>query len=159
MIVADTSPLNYLVLINQIDLLPQLYGRFLIPESVYAELSATETPQLVRTWTLNLPEWIEVSTAVRHDDESLRRLHPGERDAISLALEVRANAVLMDERHGRQEAKKRGLTVIGTLGVLTAAHECGLIDLITALDSLRQTSFHVSPKLLASIAVKYLDKQ
>ena len=49
--------------------------------------------------------------------------------------------------------------VIGTLGVLTAAHERGLIDLIAALHSLRQTTFHVSPKLLASIAVKYRDKQ
>ena len=65
----------------------------------------------------------------------------------------------MDERHGRQEAKKRGLRVIGTLGVLTAAHELGMIDLIAALDSLRQTSFHISPKLLASIVLKYLDKQ
>ncbi len=66
MVVADTSPLNYLVLINQIDLLPQLYDRVLIPESVLAELSATETPQLVRTWAANLPEWIEVcSTAMQ----------------------------------------------------------------------------------------------
>ena len=77
MIVADTSPLNYLVLINQIDVLPLLYGRFLIPESVRTELSATETPQLVRNWAANLPEWIEVSTVVRHYDESLSRLHPG----------------------------------------------------------------------------------
>jgi Predicted nucleic acid-binding protein, contains PIN domain len=159
MIVADTSPLNYLVLINQIDLLPRLYGRFLIPESVHTELTAMETPQLVRTWVANLPEWIEVSTAIRHDDQSLSRLHRGERDTISLALEVGAPAVLMDERHGRQEAEKRGLNVIGTLGVLIAAHELDLIDLIAALDSLRQTSFHVSPKLLASIAVKYQDKQ
>jgi predicted nucleic acid-binding protein len=75
------------------------------------------------------------------------------------SLEVRAKAVLIDERHGRQEAKKCGLRVIGTLGVLTAAHELGMIDLIAALDSLRQTSFHISPKLLASIVLKYLDKQ
>ena len=105
MIVADTSPLNYLVLINLIDLLPLLYGRFLIPESVRTELSATET-HLVRNWAANLPEWIEVSTAVRHHDERLSCLHPGERDAISLALEIRAKAVLMHERHGRQEARK-----------------------------------------------------
>lgn len=159
MIIADTSPLNYLILINQIDLLPLIYGRFLIPESVRTELSANETPQLVRTWTANLPEWIEVSTPVRQDDDSLRRLHPGERDAITLALEVRAKAVLMDERHGRQEATKRGLRVIGTLGVLIAASELGMIDLIAALDSLRQTSFHINPKLLASIAMTYRDKQ
>jgi len=151
MIVADTSPLNYLVLIDQINLLPDLYGRVLIPESVLGELSAIETPQLVRNWATNLAEWIEVSPATPIDDESLTRLHAGERDAISLALTVHANAVLMDERRGRQEAENRGLKPIGTLGVLVAAHNRELIDLSAAIDALRQTSFHASPKLLASI--------
>jgi predicted nucleic acid-binding protein len=51
MVVADTSPLNYLILIDHINLLPQLYGRVLIPESVLQELSAIETPQIVRNVT------------------------------------------------------------------------------------------------------------
>ena len=55
MVVSDTSPVNYLVLIDQSNLLPQLYGRVLISESVLAELSAIETPQLVRNWVANLP--------------------------------------------------------------------------------------------------------
>ena len=90
MVVADTSPLNYLVLIHQINLLPDLYGRVLIPESVFEELSATQTPQLVRNWATNLPEWIEISPAPSIDDAGLTRLHLGERDAISLALRVSA---------------------------------------------------------------------
>jgi len=151
MVVADTSPLNYLVLIHQINLLPDLYGRVLIPESVLEELSAIETPQLVRNWATNLPEWIEVSPATPSDDAGLTRLHAGERDAISLALTVHADAVLLDERRGRQEAENRGLKLIGTLGVLVAAHKRGLIDLRATIDALRQTSFHASPKLLASI--------
>src|SRR5690349_13278047 len=104
MVVSDTSPLNYLVLINQINLLPQLYGQVLISESVLEELSAIQTPQLVRNWATDLPEWIEISAAAPIDDAGLIRLHPGERDAISLALTVHAGAVLMDERRGRQEA-------------------------------------------------------
>jgi len=88
MVVADTSPLNYLILIDQINLLPQLYGRVLIPESVLEELSADETPQVVRNWATNLPEWIEVLPATPIIDEGLTRLHAGERDAISLALTV-----------------------------------------------------------------------
>jgi len=80
-----TSPLNYLVLINQIDLLPQLYGRVCVPESVLDELTAEETPQLVRNWATNLPEWIEVLSATPIDDGGLTRLHAGERDAIWLA--------------------------------------------------------------------------
>jgi predicted nucleic acid-binding protein len=83
MIVADTSPLNYLVLIHQINLLPNLYGQVLIPESVLEELSAIETPQLVRNWATNLPEWIEVLPVTPIENESLTRLHPEERDAIS----------------------------------------------------------------------------
>jgi predicted nucleic acid-binding protein len=155
MIVADTSPLNYLVLIHQINLLPNLYGRLLIPESVLEELSAIETPQLVRNWATNLPEWIEVLPATPID-ESLTRLHAGERDAISLALTIHADAVLMDERRGRQEAENRGLKPIGTLGVLVAAHNRRLIDLSVTIDALRQTSFHASPKLLASIVNRSL---
>jgi|ERR1043166_1484934 predicted nucleic acid-binding protein len=154
MVVSNTSPLNYLILINQIDLLRQLYGRVLIPPSVLDELRAPETPEAVRMWTLDLPAWVEVSAAPSAD-AGLSRLHAGEREAISLALAVNAAAVLMDERHGRQEAETRGLKVIGTLGALTAAHEQGLVDLLAAIDSLRQTTFHVSPKLLASIVLKY----
>ena len=155
MVVADTSPLNYLVLIHQINLLPDLYGRVLIPESVLEELSATETPQLVRNWATTLPEWIEVSpTPIEH--AGLNRLHAGERDAISLALTAHADAVLLDERRGRQEAENRGLKPIGTLGVLVAAHKRGLIDLRATIDALRQTSFHASPKLLASIVERSL---
>lgn len=156
MVVSDTSPLNYLVLVDHINLLPQLYGQVLIPESVLMELSATETPQLVRNWAANLPDWIEVSPVTPIDDTGLTRLHAGERDAISLALTVKADAVLLDERLGRQEAEKRGLKLIGTLGILISAHERGLIDLTATIDALRQTSFHASPKLLAAIIVRSL---
>jgi predicted nucleic acid-binding protein len=154
MVVSNTSPLNYLILINQIDLLRQLFGRVLIPASVLDELRAPETPEAVRTWATGLSEWVEVSAAPPAD-AGLSRLHAGERDAISLALALNGDAVLIDERHGRREAESRGLTVIGTLGVLIAAHERGLVDLVGAIDLLRQTTFHISPKLLASIVVKY----
>jgi predicted nucleic acid-binding protein len=154
MVVSNTSPLNYLILINQIDLLRQLYGRVLIPSSVLDEIRAPETPEAVRTWAAGLPDWVEISAAPAAD-AGLSRLHAGERDAISLALAMNAGAVLIDERHGRQEAEARGLKVIGTLGALAAAHEQGLVDLLAAIDSLRQTTFHVSPKLLASIVLKY----
>ena len=156
MVVADTSPLNYLVLVHQINLLPELYSRVLIPESVLDELSAVETPQLVRDWATNLPEWIEVSPAAPIADAGLTRLHVGERDAIWLALTIHADVVLIDERHGRQEAENRGLKPIGTLGVLVAAHERGLIDLSATINALRQTSFHANSKLLASIVNRSL---
>ena len=64
MVVSDTSPLNYLILIEQINLLPQLYRRVLIPGSVLEELNAPATPNLVRAWMSGLPAWLEVSPHV-----------------------------------------------------------------------------------------------
>jgi uncharacterized protein len=95
-----------------------------------------ETPQLVRSWAANLPEWIEVSPVRPIDDAGLSRLHVGERDAIALALSIHADAVLLDERHGRQVAENRGLKLIGTLAVLVTAHERGLIALVIAKKTL-----------------------
>jgi predicted nucleic acid-binding protein len=88
-------------------------------------------------------------------DTGLSYLHAGERDAIALALRLQANALVIDERRGREAAEKRGLKVIGTVGVIAAAHEGGLLDLTEAFARLRQTTFHVSPKLLAAILRKY----
>ena len=157
MVVSDTSPLNYLVLIGQITLLPTLYGRVVIPQSVYEELNAPETPASVRDWLAALPGWIEVSFEQLEPVMVSGYLHAGERDAISLALRIQADAVLIDERRGREEAQNQGLKVIGTLGVIAAAHESGLLDLAETLDRLRQTTFHVSPKLLSAILRKYQD--
>ena len=151
MVISNTSPLNYLVLIDQIHLLSTLYGRVLVPKSVYEELTAPETPELVRSWIANRPQWLEISSEVPVTDSKLSELHEGERDAIALAQHVRADALIIDERRGRQEAEARGLIVIGTLGVLVSARERGLVNLAEAIDRLRQTSFHASPKLLAMI--------
>ena len=151
MVVSNTSPLNYLVLIDQIDLLSALYGRVLVPKSVHEELRAPETPLPVSSWIANPPRWLEVASVVPVVDSSLSELHEGERDAIALAQHLQADALIIDERRGRQEAESRGLIMIGTLGVIAAAHERGLVDLADAIDRLRQTSFHVSPKLLAMI--------
>ena len=73
---------------------------------------------------------------------------PGERDVILLALQLNADLVIIDEREGVEEARRLGLVVTGTLGVLDRASERGLIDLESAIDHLRQTSFRVDPALL-----------
>ena len=59
-VIADITPLNYLVLIEQSSLLPRLYGRVLIPLAVYEELQQEHTPALVRAWVANRPAWLEV---------------------------------------------------------------------------------------------------
>jgi len=147
-LIADTSPLNYLVQINHFDVVERLYGHIIVPEAVFRELTDLRTPQKVRTLLLDRPEWLHVRLLNGPLDPSLEYLGPGEQEAIQLAQELRASAILIDDKQGRAEASKRKLAVIGTLGVLAAAAEQGLLDLPEAIDRLRQTSFHVSPQIL-----------
>src|SRR5882762_10748768 len=125
LIVADTTPLNYLVLIEAVDLLPRLYGRVLIPPSVLAELADPHAPVQVRTWATQSRDWLRV-VPLR---ASLMHLDDGERDAIALAEEQQAGLLLMDERDGAAAARARNLKVIGALGVLDVAAARGWIDL------------------------------
>ena len=74
--VSDTFPLNYMVLTGQINVLPTLYRRVLIPQSVYKELGALEAPETVREWRADLPGWIEIqSEQPTLDIVSSHRLH------------------------------------------------------------------------------------
>ena len=114
-VVADTSPINYLVLIAQIDLLAGLYTRILIPPAVLAELKHPLAPKPVRDWADNAPRWLEVLSP--KSSLILPKLDLGESEAIALATEVHADVVLIDEQADRQEALRRGLKVVGTLSV------------------------------------------
>ena len=146
-VVADTTPLNYLVLIGQIELLSALYQSVLIPPEVHRELQQLKTPPGVRAWAASLPIWCEVRTSSSTPDATLSELDPGEREAIQLALEVGADMLLMDESEGRREAFRRHLQVAGTVAVLEKAAQRGLIDFRTALERLDQTSFRLSAKI------------
>jgi len=154
-VVADTSPLNYLILIEAIDVLPKLYGRIVIPRAVREELMRERTPAKVRQWIEQPPAWLEVLSPSIQADAGLAKLDQGERDAITLAEELSANheiiQLIVDELLGRRVAERRNLPVIGTIGVLREAAEIGLLDLRQAFDRLQQTSFHVSPTLLTSL--------
>lgn len=139
-VLSDTSPIRYLVLIGESELLPTLYGRVLVPKSVAEELNQPRTPETVRQWISQPPDWLEiVPPSQQFDPHALPHLDVGERDAILLALEIKADLVLMDEREGVEEATRLGLTVTGTLG---------LLDLPDVLSRLRVTNFRVSPTLL-----------
>ena len=72
----------------------------------------------------------------------------GEREAIVLAMQLRADLVLIDERHGRMVAQARGLTVAGTLRVLADGADMGAINLADAFAKLRSTNFRADPRLM-----------
>lgn len=143
LVVADTSPLNYLVWIDLVSILPKLYGQVVIPEEVLAELLATDAPAPVRAWASAPPDWIEVQTpdAAIHDDPRWQSLDEGERAALSLATTHQPSLLLIDERAGSAVARSLGLAITGTLGVLDEAARQRLIALPEAIQRLKQTSF------------------
>jgi predicted nucleic acid-binding protein len=147
-VVADASPLRYLILIDHVHVLPALYGRVLVPPVVSTELQQEGTPLVVRQWFANTPDWLRVQSPTRGLVAAHPQLGHGELEAITLAEELSAEALLMDDRDGRREAEHRGLAVLGTLRVLADAAEHGLADLPVALDRLRQTNFRASEQLL-----------
>lgn len=93
-----------------------------------------------------LPTWIAVQTP--HSLDLSLNVDAGEREAICLAREIQAAAVLMDDHAGRRAATQWGLPVIGTLGLIEQAALRGWIDLPQTLERLRQTNARVDPTLI-----------
>ncbi len=153
-VVADTTPIRYLVAIKSQHLLRALYGRVLIPPGVAAELSHASAPAVVRAWMSHRPEWVEIRRPRRQFEPEMD-LDAGEREAIALAQEVGADLLLLDEWDGRAEAARMGLRVAGTLRVLVDGASLGLTDLEASFDLLRGTNFRVSSKLLDSLLEEF----
>jgi predicted nucleic acid-binding protein len=156
-VVSDTSPLNYLILIGQDGVLEKLYGRVLIPQAVWRELQSGGAPVPVQEWTANLPGWVEIREVT--DPGPVLKLDPGEQEAIALAEQLKAELVLLDERRGREMARMRGLAVIGTLGVLEAAAEQGSLDLRVVMEQLQKTSFRASAVVIEEMLERYARRE
>ena len=155
LVVADTSPLNYLVLMQQDTLLPTLYERVMIPPSVQEELQRPRTPQAVRQWVAQPPTWLMVQPPQQPlSRQQFPRLRNGELEAIPLAQELHADLLLMDERDGRRVARGRGVRVTGIIGVLETAAIRGLIDLPSVLAQLQATTFYASPSLYDEVLAR-----
>ena len=142
-VVSDTSPLNYLVLIHAVDVLPALFDEIHVPTLVIDELNRSRAPDVVKQWARSLPKWLRVSAPSSNITTSVR-LDPGETQAIALAKELHAETVLIDERKGRRVAEEQGLNAVGTLTVLEFAAERKLLDLRPTLDLLRGTTFYIT---------------
>ena len=150
-IVSDATPLNYLVEIGAADVLPQLYGRVIIPPAVRAELNHAKTPKAVREWLTKSPAWLEVVAPSIIPPAALTELDVGEMEAITLALQTCADLLLIDECDGRAAARGLGLTTTGTIGVLDLAATRGLIDLRVMFARLQETTFRGPTKLMAKL--------
>ena len=153
-VVADTSPLNYLVQIEAVDLLPGLYGRIVIAREVLEELDHPRTPVVVSQWIQQRPPWLEIRSAGSYPSvPGLLELGAGERAATELA-QAEAALLLIDDADGRKHASRLGLSTVGTLGVLRLAAIEGLVDLRVLLDKLMQTNFRAANLLISQLIIE-----
>jgi predicted nucleic acid-binding protein len=150
-VVADTSPLNYLIQINCDHVLPALYERVLVPQAVVEELGHPRAVEAVRAWLTRVPSWLVVQQVAEYADIRLARLDPGERQAIQLARREHADLLLMDEKLGVRIAREQGLAVTGTLGVLLQAAKRALLDMERVLTDLQETDFRCSRRVLDEV--------
>lgn len=151
LVVSDTSPITNLLQVGQLQLLRLIFQEIIIAEAVNEELCRIPEQKEV----LAKESWI-ISRAP--SDQSLiktlkNQLDPGEAASIVLALELRVQNLLIDEKRGRAVAKSLGLQVTGLLGVLLRAKKDGHIDLVRPiLERLQEkTSFRVHPKLFQEV--------
>lgn len=154
-VVSDTSPICYLLLIGQIQLLPQLYGQVLIPQIVQQELSDERSPIAVKNWIQTPPKWLIIQEVTVPVDKDLDIINAGEKAAIILALQERANLIIIDEALGRKVARNKGLKVTGLLGILDRAAQQNLVDFSQAIATLEKTTFRASSKLIESLLNQY----
>lgn len=152
-VVSDTSPLHYLILCGAAGVLPRLFEQIVIPPTVFDELQQPNTPPPVQQWVQALPAWVAVQKPAEIDDTL--QVDAGEREAISLAREIHAAAVLIDDRAGRLAATQRGLAVVGTLGLMEQASARGWINLPEALERLRKTNARLDAKLMEAALERY----
>ena len=154
-IVSNTSPINYLILIGHINLLPKMFKQIIIPQEVYNELSDAAAPLPVQTWIATPPEWLKVQSINQPSDAIVDLLDPGERAAILIAQELNADLLLLDDMKARRTAMDRGFAITGILGILDQAATMKLIDVPAAIQSLQNTSFWASDSLLQRLLDKH----
>jgi predicted nucleic acid-binding protein len=143
-IIADTSCLIGLTNVNLLEILQRLYSK------------VTITPEVAKEYGLPLPEWIGVESLRNRQIFNIlfKTLDLGEASAIALAYESKNPVLILDDRDAREVAQESGFKVIGTIGVLKAAFETGLIaDYKPVIAKLRENKFRM-PKDIE----KYFEK-
>ena len=141
-VISDTSSLIALTNIGELEVLKKVYG------------TVTLSPEIAEEYGLELPEWIKVVPV--KDQQKLQLLNleldKGESSGIALALENPNSLLILDERKGREIAKKLGLKIVGILGVLVKAKELGVIEFLKPLlIKLEAADFRMSEKLKAMV--------
>lgn len=152
-VISDTTPIISLMKANRLDLLRKLYGKVLIPNAVYKEL--TENATFAKE--AKIIKDIDYLTVVAVENEksvsvlrNVTGLDAGESEALIIYDEQKADLLLMDEHKGRSVAKQLNVRHIGTVGVLLLAYDKGMIqqdDVKDCLDTMLANNIRLDRKL------------
>lgn len=152
-IVSDTTPISELAKVELLDLLPQIFGKVVIPQGVFDELQTGQHP--AASFVQNLA-WLEVIRVNNQQGvEELQRsfnLDLGESEAIVLASELGASQLLIDEKAARKVAIARKLPLIGTVGILVLAKRRGLLGSVKdVLNEMQVKGTRISERLYGQV--------
>jgi predicted nucleic acid-binding protein len=149
--VVNASPLIALALANRLDILERIFGRVVVPASVYREVvgQGTERPGAS---VIAQATWLHIvsPTVTPTIEPTLLGLDSGELDVLLLAQELKPDWVVIDERQARRVARLMGFPVKGTLGILLTAGLAGLLSQEEALQAMYDMIRHgirISPVL------------
>ena len=148
-VVSNTSPLIFLSAIGKLDFLKSEFDEVFIPKVVYEEVTAKE---LKGSKEVSQANWIKVLPIKKGTISFFPVLDDGEEKAILLAIEQKADLILLDDLAGRRAAQMYGLNVMGTLGFLKAMHRKGKINnLKNLLDELQEHGLWMDTKLYSKM--------
>lgn len=153
-VISDTSVISNLIIIDRLDLLGDLFSEIIIPQAVETEILKLEEFDIDITQFKNA-DWISVQNPLnkRMEKELLRSLDKGESAAITLAYELNADYLAIDERAGRRTAKALGLKIIGLVGILIRGKNAKIIEKVKPIldDLISNANFYLGEKFYQKI--------
>jgi predicted nucleic acid-binding protein len=156
LVVADTTPIHYLVLTGRDHVLPRLYREIVVPKQVLSELLHEGTPHSVFQWASSPPDWLQVRSG---NPDLYPLLDPGEAAALAIAVQIRADGLLADDLEARIMAQRLGFVTVGTIGILAAAHNAGLVNFDDSIRILRNTNFHLTDEIIGVVKQTIVDPE
>ena len=163
LIVSDTTPIISLMKIEQLYLLEKMFGYIVIPKAVYDELTVNEkfAKEILK---IKEAEFVKVGEVKNDSSVNILRnvtgLDAGESEAIVMAGEKEADLLLMEEHKGRQVAKKLGIKITGTIGILLQAFDEGMMskeDVKKCILVLKESNIRISDNLCKKV-YEYIEK-
>ncbi len=151
-IIADSSPLISLAIVEQLELLPQLYQQVFAPPAVWDEITI-QGVGLPGADAIRQLGWLQIQAPEPTMLEPLSILvDRGEAEAIALAQSIQDSIVLLDDAQARRVAERLGVRRIGTLGILRRAKKAGLIPEVKIYaEQLQSQGIYIRPSLIEAV--------